>query len=395
MTIAELKIQFFDVFGGDDEADLRVFYSPGRVNLIGEHIDYNGGYVFPAALTMGTTIIVRKRDDNVLRFAASDLPGVVEGRNDNLNDYRELEWGNYQFGVAYELEKAGYTICGCDMLYHDTVPHGGGLSSSAAIEVATAVAFATLSNEINGINEPVDMVEMSLVGQRTENNYCSVNCGIMDQFASAMGRKDNAILLNCGTLEYKYAPLDLDGYKIVISNTKVKRGLASSKYNERRGECEEGLALLKTKIDGIECLCDISVDDFEANKMVIENEIVRKRCEHVVYENDRVLCSVDALNDGDIFKFGQLINQSGDSLRDLYEVTGVELDTMVEEARKIDGVIGSRMTGAGFGGCTVSIVAADAVDTFIENVGKAYEERVNIKPEFYVSEIGDGGRELV
>ena len=392
-TIEELKQQFIDIYGGSKD-DLRVFMAPGRVNLIGEHTDYNGGYVFPAALTMNTTVIARKRDDNLIHLCATDLPDRVEADITKLDSYKHLKWGNYQIGVAYELEKLGYEIVGCDMLSHGTIPYGGGLSSSASIEVSTAILFATFSNEKKGLPNNIDMIEMAKVSQRTEHTYAGVNCGIMDQFASAMGKKDHAIFLNCKNLDYSLVPLKMDGYKLVIANTNKKRGLADSKYNERRSECEAAFELLKDAVPGATCLGDISAEQFAANAHLIENETVRKRAQHVIEEDDRVLRSVEALKDGDLITFGALMTQSHNSLRDLYEVTGVELDTLVEEALKIDGTIGSRMTGAGFGGCSVSLVREDAVERFIETVGKEYEKKIGYAASFYVSDIGDGGMEL-
>ena len=394
MEISAIKQEFLKIYGGSADG-LRVFASPGRVNMIGEHTDYNGGYVFPAALEMGTTIVCRKRNDHILRLRATDLDVTVEADIAHLNEYKHLEWGNYQLGVADEMQKAGYTICGLDMLYDDTVPHGGGLSSSAAIEVSTALCFATLSNEINGISAPVDMVEMAKIGQKTENNYVGVNCGIMDQFASAMGKAGHAIFLDCKDLSFDYAPLDLRGKKVVIANTNKKRSLADSKYNERRAECEAGLAMLQKAMPEKSCLGEISRAEFEVHKHLIADATVSKRVEHVICEDDRVLQSVEALKNGDIAKFGALMNASHDSLRDLYEVTGVELDTLVEEARKIDGTVGSRMTGAGFGGCTVSIVEEGAVERFIDQVGKAYQAKTGLTASFYVTAIGDGGREIL
>ena len=392
-TIEELKQQFIDIYGGSKD-DLCVFMAPGRVNLIGEHTDYNGGYVFPAALTMNTTVIARKRDDNLIHLCATDLPDRVEADITKLDSYKHLKWGNYQIGVAYELEKLGYEIVGCDMLSHGTIPYGGGLSSSASIEVSTAILFATFSNEKKGLPNDIDMIEMATVSQRTEHTYAGVNCGIMDQFASAMGKKDHAIFLNCKNLDYSLVPLKMDGYKLVIANTNKKRGLADSKYNERRSECETAFELLKDAVPGATCLGDISAEQFAANAHLIENETVRKRAQHVIEEDDRVLRSVEALKAGDLITFGALMTQSHNSLRDLYEVTGVELDTLVEEALKIDGTIGSRMTGAGFGGCSVSLVREDAVERFIETVGKEYEKKIGYAASFYVSDIGDGGMEL-
>jgi galactokinase len=297
-------------------------------------------------------------------------------------------------GVAHILQEAGYQLTGADMLSDGTVPFGSGLSSSASIEVATAIALVTLGNEANGIKKPLDMIEMAKLCQKAENTYCGVNCGIMDQFASAMGKKENAIFLNCKDLSYKYIPIHMKGYKIVIANTNKKRGLADSKYNERRSECERGFEILHQALPKSTCLGDISWDEFQANKNLIKDKIVRKRVEHVIAEDDRVLKSIEALKKDDIVEFGKLMIASHNSLRNLYEVTGKELDTLVEEALKIDGVVGSRMTGAGFGGCSVSIVKENRIDRFIDNVGKNYAAKIGLTASFYISEIGDGGREI-
>ena len=391
--IKELTDKFIQLYGGSAD-DIRFFSSPGRVNLIGEHTDYNSGFVFPGALTLCSTIAVRKTDSGKLRIAATDLPDRVEADIKKLNDYRDLKWGNYQIGMAYILQQNNFDICSCDMLFHDTVPFGAGLSSSAAIEVATAIALVTFSNEKNGIEEPIDMVNIAKLAQKAENTYCNVNCGIMDQFSSAMGKANHAIFLDCKDLSYKHIPLNLKGYKIIIGNTNKKRVLAESKYNERRSQCEAALTQLQTVLPEITCLRDVSVEQFEANKRVVTEEVNRIRAEHVIYECDRVLKSVDVLTKGDLINFGKLMTCSHISLRDLYEVTGENLDVMVEESLKIDGCIGSRMTGAGFGGCTVSIVSDLAVDNFIETVGKNYHDRTGFTGIFYISEIGDGGREI-
>lgn len=393
MTIAQLKEEFIKIYGGED-SELRVFSSPGRVNLIGEHTDYNGGFVFPAALTLDTAIIARKNNSGIVRIRATDLPDDVSIDISKLEDYRHLKWGNYQAGVLYELKKSGFIIQGCEMLYHGTVPFGAGLSSSASIEVATALAFATFSNEAKGIDEDIDMVLMAKVSQAAENNYVGVNCGIMDQFASAMGKRDHVIFLNCKDLSYKLIKLNLMGYKIVIANTNKKRSLADSKYNERRAECESALEVLKKGLPNASCLGDISVEEFEQNAHLIKDDIILKRARHVIYEDYRVLKSIDALENNDIAEFGRLMSQSHESLRDLYEVTGIELDTLVDEALKARGCMGSRMTGAGFGGCSVSIVKEDMVNSFIELVGKNYTKKIGYAPTFYISDIGDGGREV-
>ncbi|MBO5036869.1 MAG: galactokinase [Clostridia bacterium] len=388
-----LIAKFTEIYGGD-ASDVRIFSSPGRVNLIGEHTDYNGGFVFPAALTQCSTVAVRKTDSGLIRVAATDLPDRVSLDIKKLGEYKDIPWGNYQAGVAYVMQQAGYDIQSCDILYHDTVPFGAGLSSSAAIEVVMSLVLATFSHE-NGATEKPNMIELAKISQKAENTYCGVNCGIMDQFASAMGRKNHAIFLDCKDLSFKYVPLELKGYKVVIGNTNKKRSLAESKYNERRAQCEEALEQLKLAYPDAECLRDITAEQFENGKALIIDDLCRIRAEHVVYECDRVLKSVEALSEGDLRAFGNLMTASHISLRDLYEVTGTHLDVMVEESLKIEGCIGSRMTGAGFGGCTVSIVADEAVDKFISEVGANYEARTGIAPSFYVSEVGDGGREIL
>ncbi|WAM33174.1 galactokinase [Caldicellulosiruptor morganii] len=387
MEIRDLLRLFEDIYGRADE-EVRCFYSSGRVNLIGEHTDYNGGYVFPAAVNVGTTVLIRKRKNRTIRLYATDLKELVEADIENIDKYRQIRWGNYQLGVIKELLQAGYNVGGADMLFYDTVPHGAGLSSSAAIECATCIAVYSIFNE-----KPIDRVELSLICQRAENRFVGVNCGIMDQFASSLGKKDHAIFLNTRTMEYKYVPLKLGDYKIVVSNTNKKRSLADSKYNERRAECEKGLKILQEKLS-ISCLGELSREEFEKYKYLIEDETVLKRVRHVVYEDDRVLKSIEVLEKGDLASFGKLMIESHISLRDDYEVTGFELDTLFEEALKIDGVIGSRMTGAGFGGCTVSIVHKDAIDEFTKMVGENYHKKTSLKPEFYVFDIDDGTREI-
>ncbi|MEZ0535717.1 galactokinase [Caldicellulosiruptoraceae bacterium PP1] len=383
----DLLKEFYNVYGVNNN-EVRVFFSAGRVNLIGEHTDYNGGYVFPAALSVGTTVLIRKRDDSKILLYATDLKTKVEADLNNIDSYKNLPWGNYQLGVVKELIELSYNVGGCEMLFHDTVPHGAGLSSSAAIECATGIAVYSIFND-----KPIDKVELAFIGQRAENRYVGVNCGIMDQFASSMGKKDHAIFLNTKTMDYEYVPLNLQNYKIVISNTNKKRSLADSKYNQRRNECEQGLKALQNEIS-VQTLGDVSKEQFEQYKYLIEDEIIRKRVEHVVYEDYRVLKSIEVLNNGDLIEFGKLMFESHYSLKNLYEVTGIELDTLVEEASKIQGVIGSRMTGAGFGGCTVSIVHKDAIDEFKQKVGENYYKKTNLKADFYVFDIDDGAREI-
>lgn len=385
--------KFLRYFGGEEEG-IRIFTAPGRVNLIGEHTDYNDGFVFPAALTMATTIVARPRKDNKIKLIATDLEKMVEADLDNLQAYKDIKWGNYQLGVADELKKAGYTVKGCDLMYDDKVPLGSGLSSSAAIEVATALALICLGDESYGNTKSVDKIEMALISQRAEHNYVGVMCGIMDQFASAMGKKDHAIFLDCRDLSYELVPVKLDGYSLVISNTNKKRSLGEGKYNERRAQCEKGVEMLNEVIPYAKSLRDVSCVDFEKHKHYLTDEIVKKRVEHVIYENQRVLESVKALKEGNLILFGNLMNQSHDSLKNLYEVTGIELDTLVEETRKVKGVLGSRMTGAGFGGCTVSLVKNEMINELINTVGKAYKNKIGYEASFYISDIGDGGREV-
>ena len=380
---------FKEKFGS--EGDIRSYFAPGRVNLIGEHTDYNGGHVFPCALTIGTYAIVRKREDRNFRFYSTNFEslGVIEASLDNLKYDKALDWTNYPLGVVWAFIEKGYPVdCGFDMLLFGNIPNGSGLSSSASVEVVTGVALRDLFGY-----DDISMIDIALFGQYSENNFNGVNCGIMDQFAIAMGKKDQAIFLDTSDLSYTYAPIKLADEKIVIACSNKKRGLGDSKYNERRAECEEALAELQTKLD-IKALGELSEEEFEANKDLIKSE-VRQRCaKHAVYENQRTLKAVDALKAGNLEEFGKLMNASHVSLRDDYEVTGIELDTLVENAWEQEGVIGSRMTGAGFGGCTVSIVKTDCVDKFIENVGKAYLEKIGYSADFYVVEIGDCVRVL-
>lgn len=376
--------KFAEVFGSEDGAE--AFFAPGRVNLIGEHTDYNGGHVFPCALTIGTYAVARKRDDRKLRFYSMNFErlGIIESSLDDLKPSKEAGWTNYPKGVIWAFGEKGYKVdCGFDILLNGNIPNGSGLSSSASVEVVTGYILS----EMLGLDIPNQ--ELAIIGQFSENNFNGVNCGIMDQFAIAMGKKDNAIFLDTSDLSFEYAPIKLEGAKIVISCSNKKRGLGDSKYNERRAECEEALGEIQSGM-GINTLGDLDEEQFEKVKMAIKDEDRRKRAKHAVYENQRTIKAVNALKNNDIELFGKLMNESHVSLRDDYEVTGEELDTLVEEAWKVDGVIGSRMTGAGFGGCTVSIVKDEAVDTFIKNVGKSYKEKIGYAADFYVVEIGHG-----
>ena len=380
--------KFTEVFGGAEGA--RVFFAPGRVNLIGEHTDYNGGHVFPCALTIGTYGVVRRREDRRLRFYSMNFEnlGVIESSLDDLKPYKEADWTNYPKGVMWAFEEKGMKIpAGMDILLNGNIPNGSGLSSSASVEVLTgAILRALFGFEVSNQN-------LALIGQFSENKFNGVNCGIMDQFAIAMGKKGHAIFLDTADLSYEYAPVALKNAKIVIACSNKKRGLGDSKYNERRSECEEALADIRKHMD-IKSLGDLTEEQFEEAKKYITCEVCVRRARHAVTENQRTVKAVAALKANDIVLFGKLMNASHDSLRDDYEVTGIELDTLVEEARKIDGVVGSRMTGAGFGGCTVSIVKNDAIDKFKEEVGKAYADKIGYAADFYVVEIGDGPVEL-
>lgn len=370
---------FKQIFGAD-ATDL--FTAAGRINVIGEHIDYCGGKVFPAALNLRCNVYARKTGGNVVRMAFRGIDGVVEIDTRKLNDYRHLPIGNYQAGVAYFLQEKGVEIVGCDLYYDCTVPFGSGLSSSAAIEVATAVTFC----EYAGVQ--YDKVELALISQKAENQYAGVNCGIMDQFASAMGKKDHAVLLDCSTLEYEYVPLQLGDYCLVVANCNKPHNLVESKYNVRRQEVETALKTIQT-VKNVDCLAKLTPKDFAEVKYLLSG-VVAKRAEHVVMECDRVHKAVEALKAGRLEELGRLLNESHYSLRDLYEVTGVELDTLSALARKEEDCLGSRMIGAGFGGCTISIVKKTAVEGFIRRVGKAYFETIGYKASFYETSIEDG-----
>ncbi|TKD70913.1 galactokinase [Pseudalkalibacillus hwajinpoensis] len=379
--------QFQKVFG--DGGEIKSFFSPGRVNLIGEHTDYNGGHVFPCSLSIGTYAIVRKREDSLIRLYSMnfDAKGVIEVESDKLTYDAAHDWANYPKGVVSIFKQNGYSVSGFDVLYYGNIPNGAGLSSSASIELATSV----LLNELNDLE--IDMVEMVKMSQRAENEFVGVNCGIMDQFAIGMGKENAAVLLDCNTLEYSYSPVQLENASLVIANTNKRRGLADSKYNERRSECERALAQLQAHLD-IQALGDLTIEAFETNQHHITNPVDRKRARHAVSENIRTIEAAKRLKAGDLEAFGQLMNESHISLRDDYEVTGIELDALVEAAWSEEGVIGSRMTGAGFGGCTISIVLNQFLESFRKNTAEVYKEKTGLTPEFYVVEIGDGAREI-
>lgn len=380
--------RFKELFG--DEGEIGVYFAPGRVNMIGEHTDYNGGHVFPCALTIGTYGVARKRADRKLRFYSINFEqrGIIESSLDDLTPSKAAGWTNYPKGVMWAFGEKGMPVeYGMDLVLFGNIPNGSGLSSSASVEVLTGFILRDM------FGFEVSNQDLALIGQFSENNYNGVNCGIMDQFAIAMGKAGHAIFLDTATLEYEYAPIQLENAKIVISCSNKKRGLGDSKYNERRSECETALAEIQTVKD-IHSLGELAEDEFEVLKEQIKSDVRIQRAKHAVSENQRTVKAVEALQKNDVALFGELMNASHVSLRDDYEVTGIELDTLVEEAWKVEGVIGSRMTGAGFGGCTVSIVRDEAVDTFIDLVGKAYEAKIGYAADFYVVEIGNGPQKL-
>lgn len=384
-----VEAKFKEIFG--TEGRFKTYFAPGRVNLIGEHTDYNGGHVFPCALTMGTYATVREREDKILNFYSINFDelGIISSSIENLVYNENENWINYPKAVIWALINEGYNIDhGFDIVYYGTIPNGAGLSSSASLEILTGYILRDM------FKLDIDNTKMALIGQKAENKYVGVNCGIMDQFVIANGKKDNAVFLDTATLDFQYAPIKLENTKIVIMNTNKKRGLGDSKYNVRRAECEMALDELQQGGLKIKALGELTEEQFEENKDLIKDEIRQKRAKHAVYENQRTLKAVQALQDNNLELFGKLMVDSHNSLRDDYEVTGVELDTLVAEALKQKGVIGARMTGAGFGGCAVSIVQTDCVDNFIKNVKEEYTKQIGYEPEFYVVDIGDGPRNL-
>lgn len=385
MDLVDLKTKFDDLYG---EGEHMAFFSPSRVNIIGEHIDYNGGKVLPAAIELGTYGIVRKRDDGILRFSSENIELKVETSIEELKFNSEHNWANYPKGVIYYMKEAGYKVSGMDILISGNIPNGAGLSSSASLELLVAVMVNELFND-----GKIDRIELIKISQKAENDFVGVQCGIMDQFAIGMGEKDKAILLDTDSLEYDYIDMDLKDNIMVIMNTNKRRELSDSSYNERRAECEEALRIIKDHKD-VNNLCELSIEGFNELKSFIEDDNIRNRAEHVVYENDRVAEASQCLINGDIAHIGQLLKQSHDSLRNLYEVTGIELDTIVELANEYSDCLGARMTGAGFGGCAIAIVKKDSVEDFIEYVASDYKEKIGYEAEFYITGIGNGARIL-
>ena len=388
LIMDEMLNKFEELFGAG--GDIRSYFAPGRVNLIGEHTDYNGGHVFPCALTMGNYAVARKRDDDIIRWYNMSYPkdGVQERSVKGLAPNDNGIWYDYQQGVLWALQQKGYSVeTGYDMVMRGDMPTGSGLSASASIELVAAVIVRDL------LNLDISMEDCAKIGQYSENNYNGMNCGIMDQFASAMGKEGHAIFLDTATVEYEYVPLNMEKKKIVITNSMVKHQLAGSAYNDRRRESEEALKCLQ-KVVQIDSLGDLDEETFEKHKDVITDEICRKRAKHAVYENQRTIAAVKALKNGDLAAFGKLMNESHVSLRDDYEVSCKELDILAEEAWKLPFVIGSRMTGGGFGGCTVSIVEEASVDEFKKKIGDVYREKTGIDAEFYIADAAEGARRL-
>ena len=387
MELTGLKQKFEELFG---KKDYTAFFAPGRINLIGEHTDYNGGNVFPCAITLGTYAIAAKNDLKQVRLYSENFPeaGVISFDLADLDHKKADSWANYPKGMLRYLKEAGHAIPeGMDMVIFGNIPNGSGLSSSASLELLMGVVLDNLF-DLN-----VDRLDLIKTGKRVENEFIGVNSGIMDQFAVGMGEENKAILLDCNTLEYELVPVELGNHAIVIMNTKKRRELVDSKYNERRSECEEALAKLQTVVS-IGSLGELDEETFEKAKEVLESDVLYRRARHAVTENQRTLKAKAALQAGELEAFGQLMNQSHISLRDDYEVTGIELDTLVQAAWDQPGVLGARMTGAGFGGCAIAIVQKEAIPAFIENVGKTYEAAIGYPAEFYIAEISDGAKRL-
>lgn len=379
--------KFTEIFGEQAEA---TFFSPGRINLIGEHTDYNGGHVFPCAISLGTYGAARKREDNKLRFYSANFEdlGIIETSLDDLKYDKKDNWVNYAKGMIYFLKETGHDVDkGMDIFIEGNIPNGSGLSSSASLEMLIGVIAQEL------FNLDIDRVDLVKLGMETENKFIGVNSGIMDQFAVGMGKQNQAILLDTNTLEYSYAPVDMGNNVIVIMNTNKRRELADSKYNERRSECETAVGELQAKLD-IKTLDELDAQTFDEYAYLIEDENRLKRARHAVWENQRTMQAQTALEEGDLEKFGRLVNASHVSLEHDYEVTGIELDTLAHTAWKQEGVLGARMTGAGFGGCGIAIVDKDKVEAFKENVGKVYTEKIGYAPAFYIAEIADGTKVL-
>ncbi len=365
-----------------------IFFCPGRVNLIGEHIDYNGGSVMPCAISMGTYLAVSKNIDKRLRFQCLNFPETAELHLQESYTKTGKEWFNYPLGVINELISKNISLSGLDLLFYGNLPIGAGLSSSASIEVLTAFAMSKL------FSVEISNKDIALLGKKAENEFIGINCGIMDQFAVAMGKKEKAILLNCDTLEYEYLPFEIGDYILTIINSNKQRKLADSKYNERFGECREALRLLEKELS-VNHLCEIDFHSFQAHRHLINDAVLEKRVLHVISENFRVGEAKDALKAGELFTFGKLMYASHKSLKEWYEVSGKELDTIVEFCKSYADCIGARMTGAGFGGCAIALVKKESFVDFAEKLKVYYKGIIGYEPEVFASDIGDGVRELV
>ncbi len=382
-----MKERFIEIYGESNQP-IRLFHSPGRVNIIGEHTDYNGGYVLPTSLEFGTFAAFRLRDDNIMRFTSENFELKVQMSLDDMYYDKANDWANYPIGIVMCLRELGFTFGGFDVLFSGNMPNGAGLSSSASIELAMAVALNTV------FNLGIDMISLVKLAQKSENTINGVSCGIMDQFAVGMGKKDMAILLKCDSLDYEYTPLKLNGYKLVICNTNKQRSLSDSKYNERRNECQTAVEILRQRFD-IENLSQLKPKQLMDNLDIITDKTIQKRAKHVVTENERVMKSVEALKSNNIAALGKLMVESHNSLRDDYDVTGIELDTIVEYALRLPYVLGARMTGAGFGGCAIAIVECDKVKEFEKEITESYTRRIGYSPSIYIAETGHGAREII
>ncbi|EJU24664.1 galactokinase [Peptoanaerobacter stomatis] len=388
MSITQNLLQQFNELFPSNEQKIHKFFSPSRINIIGEHIDYNGGKVLPCAISIGTYGIARKNDDEKFNITSLNIkPSYSLTKNDLISYKTENTWANYVMGVVKYIEQKGYKIGGFDLLIYGNIPNGSGLSSSASLELLIGQIINTLYNDNN-----IPILELIKIGQQTENEFIGINSGIMDQFIIGIGKKDNAVLINTDTLEYEYHPFILKGYKIVILNTNKRRELKDSKYNERRAECDEGLSILKEFVD-INNLCELQEKDFYLINRLIELSI-RKRVQHVVEENKRVIKAQQALSSNDIKTLGKLLIESDNSLRELYEVTGAYLDAMTKYANSATGCVGARMTGAGFGGCCIAIVEENKIDEFIKEVSAKYKEETGLDGEFIIADVDDGVREI-
>ena len=388
-TPQELKEAFLKMYGGD-ESSVRLYSSPARINIIGEHIDYNGGKVFPASINRYLYIAIRKRSDTKILYNDARFPGSYEfDVNQTFVFDKANDYANYLNGILQQLKERGFKFdCGFEILMASNIPAGGGISSSSALECGFAYAV------IDTFGFDLDRIEIAKLGQMSEHNFMNVKCGIMDQFIIATGKKNHAELLDCNTLDYEYVPLELGDYRFVVMNTNKVRKLADSKYNERQGQCEEALKILQDNGVKAQALCELTPSDWEKYSSFVADPILNKRARHCIAENQRVIDAASTLKAGNLEELGRLLNASHKSLKEDYEVTGIELDTLAETSQKQEGCLGARMTGAGFGGCAIALVHKDKIDSFISNVQSAYEKAIGYKAGFFVCETGDGVAKL-